>query len=48
MTYVEDDNAKRYFIDGDSELTVKAVKGQVLMAKVNGNGYVLSARKTPR
>ena len=43
MTYVEDKNRKRYFIDSDSDIAFKAVKGQFLMAKVTPAGYVHSA-----
>lgn len=48
MTYVEDKNRKRYFIDRDSDLAFKAVKGQVLMAQVNPAGYVYSASLVTR
>lgn len=48
LTYVQDKQAKRYFIDNESDLAFKAVKGQVLKAKVNRDGYVLSASLAPR
>lgn len=48
MTYVEDKQAKRYFIDSESDLAFKAVKGQVLKAKVNRDGYVLAASLSSR
>lgn len=43
ITYVVDNDAKKYFIDSDSDVGFATVIGQILRATVNRDGYVLAA-----